>query len=178
MAESTKKKSNKHLPGFLVGLVVGVAGALLVPKLLTDHFEGTVTGKKRLRDLLMVMINMPDHGEVIATFTDKIGQIDFLIRPGDTVSLGLVKNEVLVDDPPLTGVKRVDGGTIIEDDAPDPTAEPESASSTLPGPAGDSGILELMADEPMGEESTAGEPTAGESANDAAEPEQPPGGDA
>lgn len=168
MEQATKEKIKKQLPAFIVGLVVGVAGALVVPELMIDHFEGTVTGKKRLRDRLMVMINMPKHGEVIATFTEKIGQIDFLIRPGDTVELGLAKYEVLVDNPPLAGVKRKDGGKIVGDET-SMSIEPASAESMMGGAADGAEIpVAPLTDTPA----------AGELEDAAAEPATTPGGDA
>ncbi len=171
MEQATKRKLAKQVPAFVVGLILGVAGALLVPELFTDHFEGTVTGKKRLRDRLMVMIHMKDHGEVIATFTEKIGQIDFLIRPGDTVALGLVKYEVLVDNPLLTMVKRVGGEEIVGNETFEATAESGSATSLLRGTSDDVETLEP----PAAGDSADGEPAAGEPANGVA---PPPGGDA
>lgn len=156
MNEASKKWMTDRLPAFLIGLVVGIAGALIVPSLLTEDFEGTVTGKKRLRDRLMVMINMP-QGEVIATFTEKVGQIDFLIRPGDQVALGLAKYEVLVDNPPLAGVKRVDGSEIVGDQtAEDLIEKPAAGATKWDAMAGEAEVVEAPAD-PAVPETTAGD---------------------
>ena len=129
MEQATKEKLKKQLPAFIAGLVVGVAGALGVPELMIDHFEGTVSDKKRLRDRLMVMINMPKHGEVIATFTEKVAEIDLLVEEGDEVTLGLGAYEPFVDNPPIRAVRKVDpaGGTALPG--------PEELAGEAPDPA-------------------------------------------
>ncbi len=179
MKATTKKTMKEKLPAFLIGLVVGTAGALMVPELLTEDFAGTVTGKKRLRDRLMVMINMP-QGEVIATFTDKIGQIDFLIRPGDEVALGLAKYEVLVDNPPLVGVKRVDGSEIVGDETAEDLIEMPSAATALMealggDPVSEPAVVDPAVVDPAVVDPAATEPAA-EPAAGAAEPAPPDGG--
>ncbi len=135
MEKATKEKIKKRLPAFILGIVLGVLAGHFVPELWTDPFVGTVTGKKRLRDRLMVMIHMEHHGDVIATFTDKIGQIDFLLRPGDTVELGLAIHEVLVDNPTLKMVERPDGDEIVGDE----TLEGIRSEAESPGPGDASG---------------------------------------
>lgn len=158
MEAETKKK----LPALALGLVLGLLIGFYLPSLLTEHFAGDVIGKRKTRQELMVMISMP-QGEVLATFTENIEAIDFLVKTGDKLELGLNKYVPLVTDPPLVSVTHPEDFD-IEDPFDSDLAPRLHAPKTSPPDTPDDG--------PADDESAAGEPAAV-----AGSPEPPAGGD-
>ena len=127
---------------FLLGLVLGVLGAIFVPRLLepllpaglrasSESVEGTVIRRQRDEQRLLLTINTP-QGAALATFTEKVAEIDLLVEEGDAVTLDLGTYEPFVDNPLIRAVRKADLATAPAG-GDSPTAEPEDAlSSTLP----------------------------------------------
>ena len=94
---------------FVVGLGVGIAVPLLGPKYADPYLpqimkgqneavEGTVLAKQREAERLLLTVSTP-KGALLATFKEKIAEIDLLIEQGDRVRLGVVRYEPFVSDP-------------------------------------------------------------------------------
>lgn len=121
---------------FILGFIVGLLVALAVPPLLESWLpaglvggESTTTGQvvaKRLQeDRLLLTIESKD-GAVLATFKEKVPEIDLLVETGDRVTLGITRYEPFVDDPKILGVKKGPGEEAVDlpEDLTTPPAEP------------------------------------------------------
>ncbi len=101
---------------FLLGAAVGVAAALVAPRFLGPYLpaaftgggervEGEVLGKRREGERLLLTVETP-RGAVLASFRDRVAEIDLLVEEGDSVSLGLGRYRPFVDDPEVEGVRK------------------------------------------------------------------------
>lgn len=122
----------------LLGIVAGVAAALLFPtlreRLLPESLrraatEGTIADKRLEADRLLLTL-VTDEGAVLATFSQRLPEIDLLVAPGDTVGLALDGYRPFVEDPEIVRVRKA------SDEPPDtvPVARPavgSVADSTL-----------------------------------------------
>ncbi len=136
---------------FVLGLVLGVAGAIFMPRFLGpllpaglrsggEPVEGTVVRRQRDKERLLLTINTP-QGAALATFTDKVAEIDLLVEEGDSVTLGMGAYEPFVDNPTIRAVRKADPA------GSDPTPEPAADSPPMAGPPAD----EPPGDEPAGD---------------------------
>lgn len=107
---------------FLFGMVLGVAGALLVPMFLgpymptflrveEEEVTGVVADKRGDTDRLLLTVRT-QRGAVLATFTRRVPEIDLLVSRGDTVVLGLGAYEPFVENPDLRGVRKAEEAAV------------------------------------------------------------------
>lgn len=101
---------------FLIGLALGavlvvigprVAGPYL-PEALRDKVEsveGKVTRKQREPDRLLLTVVTP-RGAILATFKQKVPEVDLLVAEGDTLILGLRRFGPFVEDPAIQSVRK------------------------------------------------------------------------
>ncbi len=136
---SGQKKGGRGLLIFLIGLAVGVAGALLLPRYLapylpaglgrgTETVEGPVLGKRMEGDRLLLTVRA-EQGAALATFRERVSEIDLLVDVGDTITLGVARYEPFIDDPAFRAIRKA---------APTPAAtqrETERGPSERPGDA-------------------------------------------
>lgn len=99
---------------FAFGLVVGIAGTVIVPSLVrpylpeaifggADVVQGIVTGKRVETD--RVLLTLPTAGgTLLATFTNDVGEIDLMINEGDSLVLEVGKYEPFVENPTIARV--------------------------------------------------------------------------
>ncbi len=167
MKQAIKKAIKTMWPALLVGIILGVPLGFYGPKLFTEDFAGEITGKRLDAERLMLMISMP-QGEVLATFTQKIDEIDFLVNTGDEMELGLVKYTPLVEDPTLVRVthSEIVASSTFEDTDTAPTDEDPATPSDKPDEEAAGGTS-------TDDESTSSEPTDSEPADE--EPADEPG---
>jgi|GEM_PF-961070 len=101
---------------FILGIIAGVLGAVLLPPLVQNWLPegmrggesataGVVVAKRLENDRLLLTIESAD-GAVLATFKQKVPEIDLLIDTGDKVTLGITTYEPFVEDPKILGVKK------------------------------------------------------------------------
>ena len=101
---------------FLAGLAVGVAATLLVPRYVGPHLpgvlgggrvevEGQVLEKQREEDRLLLTLDS-ERGAVLATFRERIPELNLLVSKGDRVTLSMNEFRPFVDRPRLVGVKK------------------------------------------------------------------------
>ncbi|MBF8261890.1 MAG: hypothetical protein HW376_1419 [candidate division NC10 bacterium] len=101
----------------LIGVALGVSGTILAPKLagpyLPESFrakaevvEGEVDRKLREQDRLLLTVQT-SQGTVLATFKQKVAEIDLLVQKGDTVTLALRRYEPFVEDPAIERVRKL-----------------------------------------------------------------------
>jgi len=118
---------------FLVAVIVGAGVASRGTSLITpylpkvssvpgEHIEGQIVRKQRDGNRLLVKLSTA-QGPILATFTEKVADLDVLLDSGDTVSLLIRHYATFVEDPILERIKEA--------------SRPQSASqpSTSPLPA-------------------------------------------
>jgi len=144
------KKRRSGLLLFLLGLLLGIAGALLAPRYLSSYLpdglrgpsetiEGPVLGKRLEEDRLLLTVQ-GQQGAVLATFRKQVAEIDLLVGVGDTVTLGVSRYEPFVEDPSFRGVRKIGVGSLPESPAGGATgagAADETAGATNAGGATD-----------------------------------------
>lgn len=101
---------------FLAGLAVGVAATILAPRYVAPHLpgalgggrievEGRVLEKQREEDRLLLTLDS-ERGAVLATFRERIPELNLLVSKGDRVTLSMNEFRPFVDRPRLVGVKK------------------------------------------------------------------------
>ncbi len=129
---------------FLVGLVVGVGiaqkGTALVASYLPrgvsgapgERLDGQVVRKQRDGNRLLVKVSTP-QGPLLATFTEKVADLDVLLDSGDTVTLLTHGYATFVEDPVLERVKEPPRAQASSGSpAPPPASSPPPASPPAP----------------------------------------------
>ena len=118
----------------LLGIVLGLAAAVLMPRLWQSLLpqgwkaapvEGVVESKRWDDERLLLTLVTAD-GAVLATFHRQVPEIDLLVAPGDTVSLALGGYRPFVEDPQIARVVKAPPET----EAPPPTVQPDEALPT------------------------------------------------
>jgi hypothetical protein len=99
------------LIGALVGAGVATKGSSLIapylPKAVSapgEHIDGQIVRKQRDGNRLLVKVSTA-QGPMLATFTEKVADLDVLLDSGDTVSLLIRHFGTFVEDPVLERVK-------------------------------------------------------------------------
>lgn len=101
---------------FLVGLVLGITGTVLGPRLLEPYLptairgdlegiEGTVMSKQRKGDRLLLTVQTSE-GAILATFKKKLTEIDLLVAEGDMLTLARTGYRAFMDDPAIGRVRK------------------------------------------------------------------------
>jgi hypothetical protein len=101
---------------FLIGIAIGVTGTLLAPRYLSPYLpaglggggetlEGPVLGKRQEEGRLLLTVAAV-QGAVLATFSERVAEIDLLVDVGDTITLGVTGYEPFIDDPAFRGVRK------------------------------------------------------------------------
>ena len=131
----------------LLGLTLGVAGTILLPRYLGDSLpmlrggsetiQGPVLGKRSEEDRLLLTVQA-EQGAVLATFRERIAEIDLLVDVGDTVSLGVARYEPFVEDPDFLGIRKAVGEPSSKPAAAEP---PDSGEAAVEGD-GEAGAVE------------------------------------
>ncbi len=143
----------------LLGIVLGVTGTIFLPRLLGpllpaglrsggDSVEGTVVRRQRDQERLLLTIDTP-QGAALATFTERVAEIDLLVEEGDAVTLGLGAYEPFVNNPQIQAVRKGENNSFA------PSPAPEAADSAPSPPA-----VEPQEDQPAGDETPGEEPDA------------------
>lgn len=109
-------RKRRRWPWLLAGLVLGAVGAVVGPDLAgpylpdvlrpsLEEIQGPVLGKRSDGERLLLTVDT-ERGAVLATFRERVSEIDLLVEVGDTVTLGLGGYAPLVEDPVLEGVRK------------------------------------------------------------------------
>jgi len=162
---------------FLIGVVVGAIGALLLPDFIVSSLpsgpwadawaaEGTVVAKQWEGDSLLLTLQT-DEGATLATFKERVAEIDLLVEDGDRVSFTLRGYRPFVEDP---GIRRV----LKKGQFEEPVEAEVSGTEEPPGDSADE--LPAEAETPTPEKATSDEskPVPDESV-DPPSPQEAPG---
>lgn len=157
--------------GVIVGLLLAILGQPVLNALLPEDWgggaqetTGQVVAKRLQGDRLLLTLESED-GAVLATFQQRVPEIDLLIEEGDRVTLGITSYEPFVEDPKVLGVKKgpkeaaepmVPAVSEAPAEPPTRTGEPSTAGgSDEPDEAESS--MDPPAEEPTSDESAAEE---------------------
>lgn len=147
-------KGGRRLLWFLVGLALGIAGAVVVPPLARPYLPGglggggellvgTILEEEREGDRLLLTVDA-DRGALIASFTRRVSEIALLVEPGDSLTLRAPDYEPFLEDPDIESIRKprlretvVPGGDESRADtagaaAPDSAPSAPAAPDTLP----------------------------------------------
>jgi hypothetical protein len=101
---------------FALGLALGIAAAVLGPRLAGRYLPGVFRGKaepvpgvvvekQREQDRLLLTL-VSDGGAILASFRKKVAEISLLVEKGDRVTLVLHGYQPFVDDPRIERVEK------------------------------------------------------------------------
>ena len=142
----TKPGGGRRFPWFLAGLLIGIAGTFLLPPLLRPYLPDSLRGSQELAigpvlaeqregDRLLLTV-AAEQGAMLATFTERVAEIDLLVSVGDTVSLGVPRYRPFVENPRFEGVRKAATATGADDvgaresPAEDTAVEADSADAS------------------------------------------------
>lgn len=103
---------------FVIGLVVGVVGTISAPRYAGQYLpqvvsgkaelvDGEVAQKQRSRGQLLLTVLTP-QGAILATFKERVQEIDLLVNEGDRLTLSLPRYAPFVEDPTIERVRKGD----------------------------------------------------------------------
>ena len=141
MADQTRP-SRLWLAFLTIGVVIGVAATVAVPRLVAPRLpaglagneellEGVVRSKQLETDRLLLTLPT-QHGTLLATFTEDLADINLLVQEGDSVTLQVRRYEPFVRDPTITRVVavRFNGPDELSEGQPTAITEPDTALDT------------------------------------------------
>lgn len=152
-----KAKGGAAFIAFLIGVAIGVTGTLLVPRYLGSYLpaglggggetlEGPVLGKRQEEGRLLLTVHAL-QGAALATFTERVAEIDLLVDVGDTITLGVTGYEPFIDDPAFRGVRKATRTPAAgQPSATEPGTATEGASEGAPAAADSSAAVEVSGD--------------------------------
>jgi len=131
-----KGRGARRLPWLTGGLVLGVAATILAPRFLSpylpDLFDGEreiltgpVLAEQRDGDRLLLTIQT-GPGDLIASFSERVAEIDLLVGPGDTVTIAVDDYDPFIENPDIEGVRKATSSVA------EPTTTPPGESAAMP----------------------------------------------
>lgn len=140
----------------LLGVALGVAAALLVPRWVAPHLppalggglvtvEGEVLDKQRESGRLLLTLDS-ERGAMLATFRDRISELDLLVGRGDRVTLAMREFRPFVDGPRLVGVQKGDWEGRVPTTGPDAGEAGDTVGTGDGGAARDTAAAETGGD--------------------------------
>lgn len=161
-----KGRPPKRLPWFGAGLILGIAGTILIPIFLFPYLpasfrgaqeilSGPVLAKQVEGDRLLLTIQT-EPGALIASFSHRVSEIALLVDRGDTVTIAVDDYDPFIEDPDFEGVRKATG-----------SAEPASdtAGESVPEADGadegeESAVPEVEEESPPGEDAAGADTSA------------------
>ncbi len=103
-----------RIPSFVFGLILGILCTIYLPKYVQPYLpesmagnetvlKGTVIVKEKKGDALLLTVSTPE-GALVATFKQKTGEVDLLIKEQDEVQFTLPNYTPFIDDPKIIRV--------------------------------------------------------------------------
>jgi len=131
-----KGRGGRRLPWLALGFVLGIAATILAPRFLGPYLPGVFGGEREILtgpvlaerhdgDRLLLTIQT-GPGDLIASFSERVAEIDLLIARGDTVTIAVDDYDPFVENPDIEGVRKVtpvapehaEGGDTVADTVP------------------------------------------------------------
>lgn len=139
-AEERPGRGRAAAVAFVIGVLGGVLGAVLLPRLLHPYLPAALRGEKQVLEGVVIakgaeggrlLITLStSQGTMLATFTEETAKIDLLVRAGDTLSLGAREYSPFIENPRI--VRVVSTGGV-------PRAVPADTVSSRPAAPADTG---------------------------------------
>lgn len=131
-APAEGRRGRKVAIAFVVGAVVGMVGAIVLPPLLHRYLpsalrapeqmlRGVVVAKGKEGGRLLITLATP-QGTTLATFTEGTAKIDLLVQEGDSMALAVRKYGPFVENPRIARV--VSAGVAPRAAPPDTAGRP------------------------------------------------------
>jgi hypothetical protein len=133
-----------RIPPFIFGLLLGILCTIYLPEYAQPYLpefmagnetmlKGTVIVKEKRGEALLLTVSTPE-GALLATFKQKIGEIDLLIKEKDEVQFTLPNYAPFIDDPKIIRVvKEQQAVTAPAEALAAPAAPSESAVKSTQG---------------------------------------------
>ena len=133
-----------RIPHFVFGLLLGILCTIYLPKYAQPYLpeflagnetmlKGTVIVKEKKGESLLLTVSTPE-GALLATFKQKTGEIDLLIREKDEVQFTLPNYTPFIDDPKIVRVVKEQPAAPAPAEAlADPAAPAASAAKNTHG---------------------------------------------
>lgn len=112
-----RPRGGRRIVWFVAGLVLGVAGTILLPRYAAPYLPfggggelltGPVLSEERDGDRLLLTIEA-EQGAFIAGFSRRVSEIALLVEPGDTVTISAEDYDPFIEDPDFEGVRKAHG---------------------------------------------------------------------
>lgn len=113
--DNREKRKSRFFLGFVIGFMLGALGLAVAPQWWRSYVpeaffpggvvHGVVAEKSTDSKRLLLKLETSD-GVLLATFTERLEEIDLLVEDGDEVSLRLPRYEPFVTDPRLERVRK------------------------------------------------------------------------
>lgn len=109
-----RPRGARRLAWFVAGLVLGVAGTILLPRYAAPYLPfggggevltGPVLSEERDGERLLLTIEAA-QGAFIASFSRRVSEIALLVEPGDTVTISVADYDPFIEDPDFEGVRK------------------------------------------------------------------------
>lgn len=115
----TRARGGRRAPWLLAGIVIGIAGTLFLPPLVQPYLPESLRGSQELatgpvlaeqrEGARLLLTVQAEQGAMLATFTERVAEIDLLVAVGDTVTLGVARYQPFVENPKFEGVRKAAG---------------------------------------------------------------------
>jgi hypothetical protein len=115
------KRKSRFLPGLIFGFIIGAVAAVVSPSwwqsLVPDDLfpggamESEVLDKSREEGRLLLKLDT-EGGVLLATFTERVEEIDLLVEKGDRVTLRAARYEPFLTDPRLDRVIKPEAASL------------------------------------------------------------------
>jgi hypothetical protein len=127
-----------RIPHFVFGLMLGILCMIYLPKYVQPYLpesmagtetvlKGTVIVKEKKGETLLLTVSTPE-GALLATFKQKTGEIDLLIKEKDEVQFTLPNYTPFIDDPKIIRVVKEQQAVTAPAEAPAAPVEPEKST--------------------------------------------------
>lgn len=104
---------------FIVGILIGITGTIVLPKYMRPYLpesivgkettvKGVVVAKLRKGNSLLLTVNTP-QGALLSTMNKKVDEIDLLVGVDDEIEFTLKKYEPFINDPKIKRVVKEHG---------------------------------------------------------------------
>jgi len=147
----------RRAPWFLAGLLLGIAGTVFLPGLLSPYLPavfggnrelltGPILAEERDGDRLLLTVQA-EPGAFIASFTQRVAEIAMLVAPGDTVTLAVDDYDPFIEDPDFEGVRKSSASAVREGGPAGSDAGADTARAAMGGPPDSAGAAGTTDDE-------------------------------
>jgi len=121
------EKKPRRFSFLLAGLVLGVVGTLFIPPLVRPYLPESLRGSavtvsgpvlamqlEETNPARLLLTVQAEQGALLATFTERVAEINLLVDKGDSITLGVARYEPFVENPSFEGVVKGEGTATLD----------------------------------------------------------------